>query len=70
MRKAGLELAAAAKRMGSLTADITHSDPEEASTMSFDGAGPKVIPDLRADIPCRLRLHISRRWRPSLCLKQ
>ena len=30
LRKAGLELAAAAKRMGSLTADITHSDPEEA----------------------------------------
>ena len=26
--KAGLELAAAAKRMGSLTADITHSDEE------------------------------------------
>ena len=30
LKKAGLELAAAAKRMGSLTADITHSDPEEA----------------------------------------
>jgi hypothetical protein len=30
LRKAGLELAAAAKRMGSLTADITHTDPEEA----------------------------------------
>ena len=29
LRKAGLELAAAAKRMGSLTADITHQDPEE-----------------------------------------
>ena len=29
LRKAGLELAAAAKRMGSLTADITHTDPEE-----------------------------------------
>jgi len=29
LKKAGLELAAAAKRMGSLTADITHSDPEE-----------------------------------------
>jgi hypothetical protein len=30
LKKAGLELAAAAKRMGSLTADITHTDPEEA----------------------------------------
>ena len=29
LKKAGLELAAAAKRMGSLTADITHMDPEE-----------------------------------------
>ena len=29
LKKAGLELAAAAKRMGSLTADITHQDPEE-----------------------------------------
>jgi hypothetical protein len=29
LKKAGLELAAAAKRMGSLTADITHTDPEE-----------------------------------------
>jgi hypothetical protein len=29
LKKAGLELAAAAKRMGSLTADITHSEPEE-----------------------------------------
>ena len=45
--KAGLELAAAAKRMGSLTADITHSDPEEElSRVVFDGSGPKVIPDL------------------------
>ena len=33
LRKAGLELAAAAKRMGSLTADITHSDPEEAEQL-------------------------------------
>ena len=30
LRKAGLELAAAAKRMGSLTADVTVTDPEEA----------------------------------------
>ncbi len=30
LKKAGLELAAAAKRMDSLTADITHTDPEEA----------------------------------------
>jgi len=29
LKKAGLELAAAAKRMGSLTADVTHTDPEE-----------------------------------------
>jgi hypothetical protein len=29
MAKAGLELAAAAKRMGSLNADLTHSDEEE-----------------------------------------
>jgi hypothetical protein len=29
LKKAGLELAAAAKRMGSLTADLTHSDSEE-----------------------------------------
>ncbi len=29
LKKAGLELAAAAKRMGNLTADITHTDPEE-----------------------------------------
>ena len=29
MGKAGLELAAAAKRMGGLTADITHSEEEE-----------------------------------------
>jgi hypothetical protein len=29
LKKAGLELAAAAKRMGSLTADITHTEPEE-----------------------------------------
>ena len=29
LRKAGLELAAAAKRMGSLTADITHQENEE-----------------------------------------
>ena len=38
LRKAGLELAAAAKRMGSLTADITHTDPEEGELkLSFDG---------------------------------